>query len=78
MAARRRVVLLPVQSSYDGAVMGGDHPIAWCHERMGGRVFYTAMGHTVEAYDEPAFREHLLGGLRYATGLRHATGLDQA
>jgi type 1 glutamine amidotransferase len=73
--SRVRVLLTVDETSYDGAVMGGDHPIAWCHERMGGRVFYTAMGHTVEAYDEPAFREHLAGGLRYATGLPDALGL---
>lgn len=33
----------------------GVHPIAWAHERLGGRVFYTAMGHTLESYAEPAF-----------------------
>jgi type 1 glutamine amidotransferase len=63
-----RVLLTVDESSYDGATMGEDHPIAWCHQRLGGRVFYTAMGHTVESYAEPAFRDHLLGGIRYAIG----------
>jgi cytochrome c len=47
--------------------MGDGHPIAWCHENLGGRAFYTALGHTVEAYAEPG-GAHLAGGLRYATG----------
>lgn len=33
----------------------GVHPIAWAHQRVGGRVFYTAMGHDPAAYAEPAF-----------------------
>jgi type 1 glutamine amidotransferase len=66
--AHTRILLTVDESSYEGGTMGDDHPIAWCHERLGGRVFYTAMGHTIEAYDEPAFRDHLLGGIRYAIG----------
>ncbi|MBK1786272.1 ThuA domain-containing protein [Prauserella cavernicola] len=50
----------------DGAM--GDHPISWCHENSGGRAWYTGGGHTVESYDEPEFRQHLLGGIRYAAG----------
>ena len=34
----------------------------------GGRAWYTALGHTREAYAEPLFREHLLGGIRFAAG----------
>lgn len=37
--------------------------------RAGARSFYTALGHTSEAYQDPAFRAHLRGGVRYATGL---------
>jgi type 1 glutamine amidotransferase len=65
---RVRVLATVAESSYSGGTMGDDHPIAWCHENLGGRAFYTALGHTVEAYAEPAFRAHLAGGLRYATG----------
>ncbi|NND73223.1 MAG: ThuA domain-containing protein [Rhodothermales bacterium] len=43
-------------------------PIAWYHEFDGGRSFYTALGHTTESYSEPAFLQHLLGGIRYAIG----------
>ncbi|MFE3266808.1 ThuA domain-containing protein [Streptomyces sp. NPDC059215] len=56
------------ESSYSGGTMNGDHPIAWCQEYRGGRAFYTGGGHTKESYADPAFRRHLLGGLRYATG----------
>jgi type 1 glutamine amidotransferase len=63
-----RVLLTVDERSYDGGTMGPDHPIAWCHDHLGGRVFYTAMGHTIESYAEPAFREHLLGGIRYTMG----------
>lgn len=39
------------------------NPMSWAHEFEGGRVFYTAMGHTAESYAEPAFLTHLEGGL---------------
>ncbi|WP_269476386.1 ThuA domain-containing protein [Phytohabitans suffuscus] len=47
--------------------MGADHPLAWCHERLGGRSFYTALGHTTESYAEPAFRDHLAHALRWVS-----------
>ncbi|MGW4203342.1 ThuA domain-containing protein [Streptomyces sp. NPDC004726] len=56
------------ETTYQGGTMKGDHPIAWCQTYEGGRSFYTGGGHTKESYAEPAFREHLLGGLRYAAG----------
>jgi type 1 glutamine amidotransferase len=49
--------------------MGEDHPLVWCHERGGGRVFYTALGHAPEAYADPEFRAHLLGGLSWTARL---------
>ncbi|MFF2996329.1 ThuA domain-containing protein [Streptomyces sp. NPDC057950] len=60
------------ESTYSGGTMGGDHPIAWCQEYRGGRAFYTGGGHTKESYADPAFRQHLLGGIRYATGAARA------
>ncbi|MEU6805904.1 ThuA domain-containing protein [Streptomyces neyagawaensis] len=56
------------ESSYSGGTMNGDHPIAWCQNYQGGRAFYTGGGHTKESYAEPAFRQHLLGGIRWAIG----------
>ena len=57
------------ESTYSGGTMGADHPIAWCHGFRGGRAWYTAGGHTIESYNEPAFRRHLLGGILWAAGL---------
>ncbi|MFD7123064.1 MULTISPECIES: ThuA domain-containing protein [Streptomyces] len=56
------------ETTYTGGNMKGDHPISWCQTYQGGRSFYTGLGHTKESYAEPAFRDHVLGGLRYATG----------
>ncbi len=69
---RVRVLARLDESSYTGGTMGADHPFAWCQEYAGGRSFYTAGGHTIESYAEPAFREHLLGGIRYAAGVAPA------
>ncbi|PSL02756.1 glucose/arabinose dehydrogenase [Haloactinopolyspora alba] len=58
------------ESTYEPGpdAMGEDHPIAWCSNFDGGRVWYTALGHKSEYYDEPLMREHLLGGIQWATG----------
>ncbi|MFE9611014.1 ThuA domain-containing protein [Streptomyces sp. NPDC006012] len=56
------------EASYTGGTMNGDHPIAWCQDYQGGRAFYTGGGHTKESYADPAFRQHLLGGIRWAVG----------
>ncbi|NSC24649.1 DUF1080 domain-containing protein [Streptomyces albus subsp. chlorinus] len=65
---RAHVLATLDEGSYTGGTMGADHPLAWCQEYAGGRAFYTGAGHTEEAYADPAFRAHLLGGIRYATG----------
>ena len=57
------VLLKLDESSYEGGTNGTNHPIAWYHEFDGGRVFYTGLGHTEASYDEPEFRQHLLGGI---------------
>ncbi|WP_270040050.1 PKD domain-containing protein [Solirubrobacter ginsenosidimutans] len=46
-----------------------DHPIAWCKRFDGGRMFYTALGHTEATYTEPLFLKHLLGGMETAAGM---------
>ncbi|MFI7023767.1 lectin [Micromonospora sp. NPDC049900] len=63
-----RVLATLDESTYSGGVMGADHPIAWCKTVNSGRSFYTGGGHTQATYAEPAFRAHLLGGIRYAAG----------
>lgn len=64
-----RVLATLDESTYEGGLMGDEHSIAWCHEKLGGRAWYTGGGHTSESYADPAFREHLAGGIRYAAGL---------
>jgi len=53
------------ESSYEGGTNGSNHPIAWYHEFDGGRAFYTGSGHTEDSYDEPMFRQHLLGAIEW-------------
>ncbi|MFC7617724.1 ThuA domain-containing protein [Actinokineospora soli] len=68
---RGRVKVLAAldETSYTPTDPTGDHPIAWCQGISGGRSWYTGMGHTKESYTDPAFRAHLLGGIRYAAGI---------
>lgn len=56
------------ESSYEGGTNGDNHPTAWYHETLGGRAFYTGGGHTKECYSDPAFRQHLAGGIEYVLG----------
>jgi uncharacterized protein len=63
-----RVLLAIDEGQYQGGTMGAEHPLAWYGQFGGGRSFYTALGHPDELYLDPAFRGHLLGGLRYAAG----------
>ncbi|MCX4671419.1 ThuA domain-containing protein [Streptomyces sp. NBC_01381] len=72
---RARVLASLDESSYTGGTMSGDHPIAWCQgsvEGTAGRSFYTGGGHTKESFADPAYRTHLLGGIRWATGAAQA------
>ncbi|ASZ14763.1 ThuA domain-containing protein [Chitinophaga pendula] len=74
-----RVAICADEKTYQGGVMGAEHPVCWCHEFNGGRAFYTALGHTEESYTETYFLQHLLYGIRYAIGkniqpdYKHAT-----
>ena len=56
------------ESTCEGGKMGASHPVSWYHEFDGGRAFFTALGHTPESYSDPAFLQHLKGGLQYAVG----------
>lgn len=63
-----QVLLTIDESSYQGGKNGEHHPMCWHHTYDGGRAWYTAGGHTEEAYAEPDFLQHLLGGITYAIG----------
>jgi type 1 glutamine amidotransferase len=62
---------LPSQEYPDGyepksGVMG-DHPMSWQHRVGDGVAWYTALGHEVNMYLDPSYRQHLLGGILTAT-----------
>ncbi len=46
----------------------GDHPMSWCHDNLGGRAWYTALGHSEYLYTDAAFLEHILQGILTAAG----------
>ncbi len=49
-----------------GARADGDYALAWCRDWGRGRVFYTALGHRAELWQDPSFLTHLLGGAKWA------------
>jgi type 1 glutamine amidotransferase len=53
-------------------VRGGDYPQAWWREYGKGRSFYTSLGHRDDIWsNDPVFRAHILGGIRWALGLEN-------
>ncbi len=58
----------PRRLEFGPGAMGDDHPIAWCHRVGRGRSFYTGLGHDSALFSDPVSLEHLLGGIRWATG----------
>lgn len=47
----------------------GDYLVSWCKMYGKGRVFYTSLGHRGDVWQNPAYQQHLLGGIRWALGL---------
>lgn len=45
----------------------GDFVVSWCKDYGKGRVFYTALGHPPQQWQDQQFLQHILGGLRWAT-----------
>ena len=53
-----------------GMEKGGDYPQAWSRMFGEGRSFYTAIGHREDIWtNDPVFRAHVTGGIRWALGL---------
>ncbi|WP_347304613.1 ThuA domain-containing protein (plasmid) [Croceibacterium sp. TMG7-5b_MA50] len=48
--------------------MGAPHPIIWTRCIGRGRVFYSALGHKAETYEEPLHRAMIAGAIRWAAG----------
>ena len=42
----------------------GDLPLAWAKNHGSGRVFYTALGHRIELWQDTRYQQHVLGGIR--------------
>jgi type 1 glutamine amidotransferase len=62
------VLLTADESTYQGGTHGDFHPMSWYQAYDGGRSFYTALGHTVESYQDTLFLEHVRRGVMWATG----------
>ncbi|GGB33687.1 Crp/Fnr family transcriptional regulator [Sphingomonas metalli] len=45
--------------------MGADHPIIWARTLGKGRIVYSALGHTPEAYDDPNYRRLIANAIRW-------------
>lgn len=46
------------------------NPVSWLRTVDGGRLFYTALGHTVESWSEPFFLKHVANGLDWVLAAR--------
>ena len=53
-----------------GLRAGGDYPQSWVRSFGAGRSFYTSIGHREDIWsNDPVFRAHVVGGIRWALGL---------
>lgn len=57
------VLLVLDETTYSGGKHGNYHPISWCQEWQGIKSFYTAMGHSIEHYQDSMFLKHILQGV---------------
>lgn len=60
--------LLTLDPASIGEKGANPRPLAWAHAFEGGRVFYTGLGHTAEAWSDPRVVGHVMGGLDWAVG----------
>lgn len=56
-------LLITLDPASIGEPDANPNPIAWVREVDGGRVFYTAMGHTKESFSESYVLRHIANGL---------------
>lgn len=49
-----------------------NYPMTWARQEGDGRVFYTAMGHREDVWENPRFQELAIGGLKWVTGQAEA------
>ncbi|KJR88178.1 Crp/FNR family transcriptional regulator [Sporothrix schenckii 1099-18] len=63
------ILLEADETTYEGGKHGKHHPIAWTwpdFEGTGTRVYYTALGHFAEAYEDEVFVSHLKTAVLWA------------
>ena len=48
-------------------VFGNRYPASWCQEFDGGKIFYTALGHSKEDYSNATYMAHILEALKWVT-----------
>ena len=68
-AARGMTVLARIdEGSYrpGAGLTMGTHPVIWINPATHGRVLYSALGHTPEAYDDPNYRRILANAIKWA------------
>ncbi|MCD2323337.1 ThuA domain-containing protein [Sphingomonas sp. IC-56] len=67
-AARGMTVLARIdEASYrPGAELAmGSHPVIWINPSTKGRIFYSALGHSPDAYDDPNYRRILANAIKW-------------
>lgn len=47
----------------------GDYLLIWCKPYGKGRVFYTGLGHREDVIESEWYKQHILGGIRWALGI---------
>ncbi|MCS6831268.1 MAG: ThuA domain-containing protein [Armatimonadota bacterium] len=47
----------------------GDYLLIWCKPYGKGRVFYTGLGHREDVIESDWYKQHILGGIRWALGI---------
>jgi type 1 glutamine amidotransferase len=65
---RERVHTLLALDKHPNEGTPGFYPLAWTRQHGKGRVFYTALGHRDDVLESAWFKQHLLGGIRWALG----------
>jgi hypothetical protein len=62
------ITIDPATIGDNGEADVNPNPLVWCHNFGGGRVFYSALGHTDESWSEPYMVNLMTGALAYAVG----------
>lgn len=55
----------------------GHFPISWSKTYGQGKVFYTSLGHNEYVWEMPEFQQHVVGGIKWATGLEAGSAEPQ-